>query len=147
MIATVAGDGHGGYAGDGDFATQAQLNAPEGVFIDAAGHLYIADTGNHRIRKVDTQTGVITTVSGSGIAGALGNGGSALQARLNVPRRIFVSVLGDLYISDTGNNWVRKVDAQTGMIAVVAGSDDLGFADDGIAATEALIASPHSLRR
>lgn len=82
VITTIAGNGTTGVAGDGGPATAAQLVYPAGAAVDAAGNVYIADTNNHRIRKVTAATGVITTVAGTGVAGFLGDGGAATSARL-----------------------------------------------------------------
>jgi len=119
-ISTVAGDGAAGYSGDGGLATSAALNAPFGVAVDAAGNLYIADTSNNRIRKV-AANGTITTVAGTGLAGFGGDNGPATQAFLNAPSRISFDRAGNLYIPDSYNNRVRKVDT-SGIITTVAGS-------------------------
>src|SRR5205814_2500286 len=107
VITTVAGNGTAGFGGDGGSATAAKLNAPRQVWVDASGNLYIADTGNNRIRKISG--GIITTVAGTGSAGFSGDGGSATSAALNAPRGVALSASGDIYISDTGNNRIRKV--------------------------------------
>ena len=86
-VTTVAGTGTAGFSGDGSAATSAQLNAPYGVAADADGNLYIADGSNHRIRRVDVSTGVISTIAGTGTAGSSGDDGPATSATLNLPRR------------------------------------------------------------
>ena len=108
-----------GYSGDGGAATNAGLNYPSGVAVDAAGNLYIADSDNKRIRKVDTN-GIITTVAGNGSAGYSGDGGAATNARLYYPTGVAVDASGNLYIADTENNRIRKVDTN-GIITTVAG--------------------------
>src|SRR6266536_2124910 len=113
VITTVAGIGTAGFAGDGADAGAAQLNTPMGVALDRARNLYVSDRGNHRIRKVNAETGVITTVAGNGVAGSSGDHGLATEAQLNVPDGIAVDEAGNLYIGDTGNNRVRKVTAAT----------------------------------
>ena len=110
-ISTVAGDatrGYGGYGGDGGAALAAQLNSPIGMALDGAGNLYIADAGNHLIRKVDT-AGVITTVAGSGTAGFSGDGGAAVAAQLNSPAGMALDGAGNLYIADAGNHLIRRL--------------------------------------
>ena len=115
-IVTVAGTDAAGFAGDGGPATEALLSAPEGIFIDRTGHLYIADTQNHRVRKADAQTGIISTVAGTGEPAFSGDGWFATEAALHTPHHVFVDASGKLYISDGGNNRIRRVDTQTGVI-------------------------------
>ncbi len=109
-ISTVAGDyGSGaGYNGDGISAVSAELSSPAAVAVDTNGNLYIADTGNNRIRKVD-RSGIITTVAGTGTSGYAGDGGLATNAELNSPAGLTFDSVGNLYISDTGNDVIRKV--------------------------------------
>jgi sugar lactone lactonase YvrE len=120
-----------GYSGDGGVAASAQLMQPNGLAVDAAGNLYIADTGNSVIRKVAAATGIITTVAGNGTAGFSGDAGPATSAQLARPRYVAVDGAGNLYIADTGNNVVRKVVAATGVISTVAGSGTAGYTGDG----------------
>lgn len=133
IISTVAGTGAGsnsplntplggGYTGDGGPATSAELHAPSAVAVDAAGNLYIADAGNNVIRKVSAATGIITTVAGKGVAGYSGDNGPAASAELDNPNGIAVDAGGNLYIGDSFNNVVRKVNAATGIIITVAGN-------------------------
>src|SRR5204862_483092 len=109
IITTVAGNGVLGFAGDGGAATSASLNSPVAVALDASGNLYVADQGNHRIRKVAAATGIITTVAGNGINGFAGDGGAATSASLNYPDRVALDASGNLYIADQRNNRIRKV--------------------------------------
>jgi len=136
-ISTVAGNGTAGYAGDGGTATNAELNGPMGVAVDAAGNLYIADSNNNRIRKV--ANGKITTVAGNGTAGYAGNGGPALSAELSGPTDVAVDSAGDLYIADCTNNVIRKVAG--GTISTVAGGGSNSPTQSG-AATSAMIIDP-----
>ncbi|MDY6792391.1 MAG: Ig-like domain-containing protein, partial [Thermodesulfobacteriota bacterium] len=119
IIDTVAGNGVSGYSGDGGPSTDAQLYFPDGVTIDAAGNQYIADTYNHRIRKIDTD-GIITTIAGNGIMGYNGDGMPATEATLNYPKGVAIDSSGNLYIADSGSYRIRKVDT-IGIITTVAG--------------------------
>ena len=119
-VTTVAGTGAAGFSGDGGQATAAQLNIPEGLALDASGNIYIADTGNHTIRKVDS-AGDISTVAGTGLAGDSGDGGSATAALLNGPKGVYVDTSDNIYIADTQNCRIRMVSASTGNIERVAG--------------------------
>jgi sugar lactone lactonase YvrE len=138
VITTVAGTGT---QGDNGQATTALLNRPEGVAVDSAGSLYIADTGNNRIRKV--ANGVITTVAGTGTPGFNGDYGPATSAQLNYPYGIAVDSVGNIYIADTGNNRIRKV--ANGVITTVAGNGTGGFSGDNGQATSAQLAAPYSV--
>jgi sugar lactone lactonase YvrE len=119
VINTVAGNGSGGFGGDGGPAAGAQLNQPNAVAADSKGNVYIADSANHRIRKVDAVTGVITTVAGTGSPGFSGDNGPATSAQLNSPSDVAVDSAGHLYVADTQNNRVRKVNTVTGVISTV----------------------------
>jgi len=122
-ISLVAGSGTYGFSGDGGPAASAVLSNPLGVAVDKSGNVYIADTGNNRIRKIDAVTGIITTVVGGGSrTTTLGDGGLASQAWVMQPNAITFDASGNLYIADTGNGRVRFVDAKTGIITSIAGS-------------------------
>ncbi|ALS25048.1 S-layer homology domain-containing protein [Paenibacillus naphthalenovorans] len=142
-ISTVAGTGTAGYSGDGGAATSAQLNKPYGVAVDSAGNLYIADTLNHRVRKVDA-SGNVSTVAGTGTAGSSGDGGAAASAQLNKPFGVAVDSGGNLYIADTFNHRIRKVDA-SGNISTVAGTGTAGNPGEGEFATSANIKYPYGV--
>jgi sugar lactone lactonase YvrE len=107
-IRTVAGRGTAGFSGDGSSAVQAQLNAPTGVAVDDSGALFIADTGNNRVRRVSPD-GTITTVAGSGAKGFSGDGGTAVKAQLSGPTGVAIGPDGALFIADFGNNRIRKI--------------------------------------
>jgi sugar lactone lactonase YvrE len=146
-ITTVAGTGSGLYGGDGGPAAAAVLNSPRGVSMTAAGDIYIADTFNSRVRKVDASTGVITTVAGIGIDGFSGEGGSATTVALSWPWGIHVTPEGTVAIADFDNNRVRRFDPESGMLATVAGSGPAGLFDgsfdgDGGPATAARLDHP-----
>ncbi len=140
VITTVAGNGAVGYSGDNDPATTAKLNAPAGVAVDSAGNLYIADSANHRIRKVDP-AGTITTVAGTGAAGFAGDNGPAASARLNNPSGVALDSAGNLYIADFNNHRVRRVDP-SGIITTVAGNGSIGYAGDNGPAISARLNYP-----
>ena len=142
----VVGTGRSGrFGGDGGPAVQATLNFPGAVAVDRQGHLYIADTMNHRVRKVDAASGVISTIAGTGQHRFSGDGGPAIAAALNEPAALAVDERGNLYIADQSNNRVRKVDVSTGLIATVAGTGDTGYTGDGMPAIEAGISGPSGL--
>ncbi|HJZ57891.1 MAG TPA: hypothetical protein VKE74_23240 [Gemmataceae bacterium] len=145
-ITTVAGTGVKGFSGDGGPATKAQLDQPFDVAFDPAGNLHFSDTFNHRIRRVDAKTGVITTVAGNGKKGFGGDGGKAADAMLNEPYGIAFDADGQLYIVDRLNYCIRMVDAKTGIIATIAGTGGkLGFIGDGGPATQALLREPNGI--
>jgi trimeric autotransporter adhesin len=141
-ISTVAGNGTEGYSGDGGAATSAELTWPEGVAVDTAGNIYIADCGNNRIRKVTASTGIISTVAGNGTRGYSGDGGAATSAKLYCPYGMAVDTSGNIYIADTYNSVIRKVTASTGDISTVAGTGTAGYSGDGGAATSAELNGP-----
>lgn len=132
-------------SGDGGPATQATLNFPGAVAVDRQGNLYIADTMNHRVRKVEASTGVIATIAGTGQHRWSGDGGAATAAALNEPVALAVDEQGNLYIADQSNNRVRKVDLNTGLITTVAGTGETGYTGDGMPAAEAGISGPSGL--
>lgn len=200
IIETVAGNGEPGYTGDGGPARAASLNEPKGLCVDQAGNLYIADSENHVVRRVDLRTGVITTVAGVSTAGTTepipsppaaeasvtededpfadvsgdatkaysqvtdhsgtvryvtggrltvehdsGDGGPARRARLNFPSAVAVDRFGNLYIADTMNHRVRRVDATTGVITTIAGTGQARYSGDGGPADLAALNEPTGL--
>lgn len=143
MIGTVAGTGERGYSGDDGPALEAQIGAIRRIFIDKDGHLYLADQTNHRIRKVDANTGIITTVAGNGSGGADGDDGPATDARINNPWGVAVDDGGNIFIADFNSHRIRKVDGTTGTITTVAGgSTRQHWAGDGGPATETTLWNP-----
>jgi trimeric autotransporter adhesin len=150
IITTIAGNGSfyglsrygGGYGGDGGLATSARLLKPAGVTFDVSSNLYIADSGNNRIRIVTKSTGIISTAAGTGIAGRTGDGGLATSARLSNPRGVAFDSSGNLYIADTGSNLIRTVTKSTGIISIVAGNGTMGYSGDGGLATLARLSAP-----
>jgi sugar lactone lactonase YvrE len=141
IITTVTGTGLSpGYSGDGGLAIIAQLNIPHGVYVTTGGEIYIADSGNHRIRKVTA--GNITTVAGDGTAEYSGDGGSAVSASLNVPLGVHVTTGGEIYIADSGNHCIRKVDADGDITTVAGTGGSMGYSGDGGPAIDAQLNLP-----
>ncbi|MBI3892489.1 MAG: hypothetical protein HY303_13275 [Candidatus Wallbacteria bacterium] len=152
-IVTVAGSGPSdspGFSGDGGPATQARLNGPAGIAVDVAGNLFVADTFNNRIRRVDAKTGIITSIAGSGpsTSGSFaGDGAAATASRLDQPRGLVVDLTGNVLFCDSANHRVRRIDAVTGTIETVAGSGVTGlflgdYGGDGGPATAARLSVP-----
>ncbi len=127
VVRTVAGNGTIGFAGDGGPATAAIFNNPTDVATDAAGNLYIADQRNHRIRKVDAATGIITTIVGTGAMSSFGDGGPAIAASLWYPSEVAVDGLGNIYISEQIGHRIRKVEAASGTISTIVGGGTSNF--------------------
>jgi DNA-binding beta-propeller fold protein YncE len=145
VVNTIAGTGAAGFSGDGGPATAAALAWPHGTAVDPGGTvLYVADSANHRVRRVDLASGVISTVAGTGIPGPAGDGGPATGAHLSDPKAVAVGPAGDLWIADTGNDRVRRVDT-AGVITTVAGTGTAGFSGDGGPATAAALDGPRGL--
>jgi streptogramin lyase len=144
-ITTFAGTGAAGFSSDGGPATGAQLDQPFGIVRGPDGALYICDTNNHRIRRVDPG-GAITTVAGSGQKGYAGDGGPALQAQLNEPYEVRFDRAGNLFFVERLNHTVRRVDAKTRIITTVAGTGQAGFTGDGGPAARAMMNQPHSIQ-
>jgi len=138
VIETVAGKGIKGFGGDNGPAGEALFNQPEAVAIDSVGQIYIADRGNHRVRKV--ANGIVTTVAGDGTAGFGGDNGPATSAQLNSPYCVAVNAAGDLFIADTENHRIRKVAG--GIITTLAGDGKTDFSGDGGQAVNARLAFP-----
>ena len=145
VVATLAGTGRRGFGGDGGPAAEALLASPAGVALDSAGNAYVADSGNHRIRRIDAATGVITTVAGTGEQGYGGDGGPASEAMLAVPRGVALDTAGHVYVADSGNSRVRRVDASTGVITAFAGTGDPSSGWEGGPADQARLVAPRLL--
>jgi len=143
IITTVAGDGSRGYNGDNGAATSVDLNEPQNIAIDSKGNIYIADFGNSRIRKMDTN-GTLITVAGNGSEGYSGDNGPATSAGIGKPKGVAVDSSGNIYIADYGNNRIRKVDTN-GIITTVAGNGSEGYSGDNGPATSAGIGRPKSV--
>lgn len=139
-VSTVAGTGTAGFSGDGGPATSAQLFFPQGVALGLDGSVYVADTQNHRVRRVDL-AGIITTVAGTGVAGGGGDNGAAPLAQLNQPQGVAVGSDGSVYIADTGNNRIRRL-GPDGVLAAYAGTGSFSYSGDGGPALAATMRGP-----
>jgi uncharacterized protein (TIGR03437 family) len=142
-ITVAAGNGFTGFTGDGGPATSAALQQPRGVAVDAAGNLFIADTGNHRVRRVGLD-GMIQTIAGNGEQGFSGDGGRAVDASLNTPAGVGVDLSGNVFIADTNNHRIRKA-SPNGSIGTFAGGESFGFAGDEGPATSASLRQPEDV--
>ena len=145
-ITLIAGNGKAGFSGDGGLATDATFNLPHELrFGPKRGNLFIVDMQNHAVRKIDTKTGIISTVVGTGKPGYTGDGGQADQAQLKQPHSIQFDANGDLFICDIGNNVIRKVDMKTKVITTIAGTGKAGETPDGAPIKGTPLKGPRSL--
>ncbi|HIF00604.1 MAG TPA: hypothetical protein EYG03_19520 [Planctomycetes bacterium] len=143
---TIAGDGSEGYTGDNGPAKDATFNGMHNVAVTPAGDLYIADSWNHCIRKIDGNTGIITTIAGTGKPGFSGDGGPAIQATFNFLMCVSLNSNNDkLYVADLKNLRIRMVDLKTGVVSTVAGNGEKGIPDDGSVATESPLVDPRAV--
>ncbi len=145
FVTTIAGNGTQGYAGDNGPALSASIDTPTGLAVDVGNNLYLADTHNHRIRRVDAVTGIITTVVGTGQAGFSGDGATATSSRLNLPRGLTLDASGNLFLADSLNHRIRRVDAITGQISTLAGDGTQTYAGDSGPASYAILNSPRAI--
>ncbi len=143
IITTIAGNGVGGYSGDGGNATNAEINLSGAVYVDGTGNIYISDANNQCVRKVNT-SGIILTIAGNGSGGYSGDGGPATVAEFNGPVYTIVDGQGNLYISDQGNDCVRFINT-SGIISTIAGNGTAGYSGDGGMATSAELNFPEGL--
>ncbi len=144
-IETVAGNGETGYSGDGGPALEARFNQPHEIRFDRDGNLFIVDMANHAIRRMDKQTGVVSTIAGDGTPGYSGDGGPAIKAKLKQPHSIQFSPEGDLYICDIGNHVIRKIDFGSGLISTYAGTGEAGATPDGSPISGTPLKGPRSI--
>lgn len=153
IIITVAGTGQQGFAGEGEDALEAQFDAVGDVAADALGNLFICDIFNHRIRRIDGQTNIITTIAGTGYEADPmndngdfgGDGGPAVEALLSRPRHLVQDAAGNILFLDLANHRVRKIEANTGIITTIVGDGSDTLAGDGGAAVDASIGRPHGI--
>ena len=143
VIDSFAGTGEEGFHGDGGPAIQARFHTPRGIAADAAGNVYVTDSNNGRVRRIDP-SGNITTIAGNGRQGSAGDGGPATAAQLFIPNDVAVDAGGNIYVVEGGGNRVRKIDA-TGTISTVAGTGAEGSEGDGGPATEAQLNRPNAI--
>ncbi len=144
-ISTYAGNGQRGHSGDGGPATEAALNEPYEMAWDKAGNLFFVERLNHLVRRVDAQSGVITTVAGRGQAGFGGDGGPAKEAQFNQPHSLAFDAAGDLHVCDTLNHRIRKIDMPTGKISTWSGTGAAKTAPDGSPITGSALHGPRAL--
>jgi streptogramin lyase len=143
-LRVLAGTGAEGFSGDGGAALDARLQNPDWVAYTPGGDLLIADTRNHRIRRVDARTGRISTIAGTGDNLSAGDGGPARAASLTNPYGVMSDPNGAIYVFDTEAHSIRRIDAATGVIRTVVGTGEAGFGGDGGPGTEAMLTRPHN---
>lgn len=144
-IVTAVGTGQPGYSGNGGPAVKARLNQPFDVAFDGHGDIYVSDTFNHRIRKIEHDTGIISTIGGNGSKGFSGDGGPAVRAQLNEPYGIAIDPQGNLFFADRLNCRVRRIDAGTGKITTTAGNGSKIYFGDGGPAEKAGLVEPNGV--
>jgi sugar lactone lactonase YvrE len=144
-IATVAGTGEPGFSGDGGPATQAQLRIPHSIAFDTNGDLLICDIGNHRVRRLNLQTGIVDTYAGTGEREPTPDGAPLAGTPLNGPRTIVVGPDGSLYLALREGNAIYRIDPVAQQIEHLAGTGETGYAGDGGPAREATLAGPKGL--
>jgi len=144
-ISTFAGNGKKAFAGDGGPAVQASLNQPYELAWDTSGNLYFVEIGNHVVRKVDAQTGTISTVAGTGKAGFSGDGGPATKAQMSAPHSLAFDPQGDILVCDILNHRVRKIDIKTGTISTWAGNGEKKTSPDGTPIGNSSLNGPRAL--
>ena len=146
IVTSMVGSGIAGFGGDGGLAPAARLNAPTALAFDASQNLYIADSYNNRIRRVDAVSGAVTTVAGTGADVSTGDGGPAIEAGLYYPTSLRIDDRGDVLIAENGGDRIRMIDGATGIIRTIAGTDGgIGYSGDGGPAADARLAGPSDL--
>jgi len=144
-ITTIAGNGQKGYSGDSGQAISAKFNYPTGLTFDLHNNLYVADFNNNCIRKINLNTGIITTFAGTSIQGFSGDGKLAIHAEMNRPIDVKADTSGNIYIADSRNNRIRMVNASTGIITTIAGNGTPGYTGDGGTPANATLNYPDGL--
>ena len=145
LVTTIAGTGEAGYNGDGFSSSSATLTNPVGVVLDGQGNLYVADSGNHRVRRVDLSSLEISTMAGTDQIGYNGDDIAATSATLNSPHSIAFDPVGNIYFSDRLNHRIRKINSETGIISTVAGTGVAGYNSDDVLATSAMLHFPRGI--
>lgn len=144
-LAVVAGTGKIGYSGDGGDAFKAMMNEPYEIRFDGGGNLFVVEMQNHIVRRIDRETGIITTIAGTGEAGFSGDDGPATKAQLRVPHGITLDGTGGLYIADIGNYRIRRVDLETGIITTIAGTGENKLPQEGAKAKGHPLPGPRAI--
>ena len=145
VIDTFCGTGRKEHTGDAGPASSASLLGPRAVAFDDRGNLYVCEREGNRIRKIDHKAGIITTIAGTGAKGNSGDGGPAVEATFNGPKEIDVDTAGNIFVVDTENHAIRKIDARTGLVTTVAGDGRHGGGGDRGPATAASLDRPHGV--
>lgn len=145
QLVRVAGSGTQGFRGDGGPATEAQFNWPHEVRVNEHGDLFIADTRNHVIRRVDAATGIVTTIAGNGQEGFAGDGGSGPAVRFRQPHSVVLDGRGNALVADTLNHRVRNIELETGTVTTIAGNGERALPGEGDLAATSPLAGPRSL--
>jgi sugar lactone lactonase YvrE len=145
VINTVVGDSEWFFAGDGGAANESPIHEPAGVLVDPAGNIYLSDSENYRVRRVDAQALTISTIAGTGNPGYSGDGGQAVNAAISTPGGMAIDGAGNIYFADTGNQIIRCIGVD-GVITTVAGTPQTqGYSGDGAAATSAKLSLPEGV--
>lgn len=144
-LTRVAGCGIAGYSGDGGPAVDATFNWPHEVRVDSVGNLFVADTRNHAIRRIDVVTGVITTIAGDGTKGSRGDGDLAVNARFNQPHSVVLDGRGGLLIADTLNHRIRRLELSSGIVSTICGTGQKAMPTEGAKASGSALHGPRSL--
>ena len=145
IIQTILGNGEEGWDGDGGPALDAACQLPYACEFDSQGNMIVCMGRQHRIRRMDARTGIITLVAGTGEGGYSGDGGPALEAVINQPYGLAVDGNGDMYFSQRFDPAVRKIDGRTGIVSTVAGTGESGYSGDGGHGNEAMLREPNDL--
>ena len=141
----VVGNGLAGYSGDGGPATDASFNWPHEVRVDEAGNLFVADTRNHVIRRVDGATGIVTTLAGNGKPGFSGDGDRGVKVQFKQPHSVVLDGKGGLLVADTVNHRLRRIDLETGVVRTISGTGEKKLPTDGALAEDVSLHGPRSL--
>ncbi len=144
VVTTIAGTGVAGFSGDGGLAIAAQINHPQGVFWDRFNNVFFCDDDNHRVRRIDGVTGIITTIAGTGTVSFSGDGGPATAATFNHPVGVTVDSADNMYIADYANHRIRKINP-SGIISTICGNGSATFSGDGGPATAATVSYPKDI--